>query len=161
MDLSLIKFVVVVLASNCIVYLYCYVGSLTTDQFLRYGDVAYEFPWYKLPVDVQRNFPLIIANAQRPQCFNGLNIIDLNLVIFIKVRYTDEFSTGSFSSELEFNFFWFLDNENCHQLLHDVQTSRPVTDVKLIGTRSERCIINLRFAFIVVPDTTSAFRKIL
>lgn len=129
MDLSLIKFVVVVLASNCIVYLYCYVGSLTTDQFFRYGDVPYEFPWYKLPVDLQRYFPLIITNAQRAQCFNGLNIIDLNLVIFTKVRNTDDFFTGSFSSEWEFNSFWFSDNENCHQLLHDVQTTRPVTDV--------------------------------
>lgn len=85
MDLSLIKFVVVVLASNCIVYLYCYVGSLTTDQFLRYGDVAYEFQWYKLPVDLQKYFPLMIANAQRPQIFTGFSIIELNLVTFTKV----------------------------------------------------------------------------
>lgn len=126
MDLSLIKFVVVVLASNCIVYLYCYVGSLTTDQFLRYGDVAYEFQWYKLPVDLQKYFPLIIANAQRPRIFSGFNIIDLNLVTFTKV---DANQIYELTFKWEILIYWYSDNENCHQLLHDVQTNRPVADV--------------------------------
>lgn len=34
---------------------------------------------------MQKYFPLIIANAQQPQIFTGLNIIDLDLVAFAKV----------------------------------------------------------------------------
>lgn len=76
----------VVLLSTGNTFLYCFVGSLTTDQFRRYGDIAYEFKWYNLPIDMQKYFPLIIGNAQRPKVFTGLNIIDLNLSAFTKVK---------------------------------------------------------------------------
>lgn len=85
MDFSVIKFSVVEFESNCIVFLYCFVGSLTTDQFHRFGDISYEFEWYQLPIDLQKYLTLIIADAQRPQVFTGFNIIDSSLMTFTKV----------------------------------------------------------------------------
>lgn len=79
------KFVVVVQLSTSIVFMYCYVGSLTTQQFLRYSVVWYEIPWYKLPIDLQKFIPLIIANTQQPLIFQGFAIIKLNLAAFTKV----------------------------------------------------------------------------
>lgn len=87
MDLSVIKFSVVEFESNCIIFIYCSVGSLATDQFHRFGDISYEFEWYKLPIDLQKYFTLIIADAQRPRVFTGFNIIDSNLMMFTKVYF--------------------------------------------------------------------------
>lgn len=84
MDLSLVKFIVVVQLSTSIVFMYCYVGSLTTQQFLRYSVVWYEIPWYKFSIDLQKLIPLIIANTQKPLIFQGFAIIKLNLAAFTK-----------------------------------------------------------------------------
>lgn len=85
LDLSLVKFIVVIQLSTSIVFSYCYVGSLTTHQFLSFGDIWYELPWYKLPIELRTFIPLIIAHTQRPLVYNGFNIIDLNLAAFTKV----------------------------------------------------------------------------
>lgn len=63
----------------------CYVGSYTTENFLRFGDASYESMWYKLPTDLQKYVILIIAEAQRPRVFNGFGVIDLNLMAATKV----------------------------------------------------------------------------
>lgn len=69
------------------IFLYCYVGTLTTVQFLRFSDVVYESIWYKFPVKLQKYLRLIIADAHRPRAFDGFGIMDLNLVAFAKVFY--------------------------------------------------------------------------
>lgn len=72
-------------ASTGSVFLYCYVGSMITDQFFIYGDIAYESDWHKLPLGLQKYFQLIIADAQRQRVFTGFNVIDLDLTAFTKV----------------------------------------------------------------------------
>lgn len=67
------------------IFLYCFVGSLTTDIFWCYADVSYESHWYKFPVTLQKYMRMIIADANRPRIFTGLGIIDLNLMSFLKV----------------------------------------------------------------------------
>lgn len=70
-------------------FVYCYIGSLTTEIFFLYGDISYESDWYKLPIEQQKLLQLIIADAQRPQIFHGFGIIESNLTTFIKVdRYS-------------------------------------------------------------------------
>lgn len=59
---------------------------MTTNEFLRYGDIAYQSEWIKMPNKLQKFIPLIIADAQRPLIFEGLNIIVLNLMTFTKVN---------------------------------------------------------------------------
>lgn len=68
------------------VFLFCSVGSYTTDNFLRFADISYESLWYKFPPDLQKYLRLIIADAQRPQVFRGFGIVDLNLMAFAKVN---------------------------------------------------------------------------
>lgn len=74
-----------ILSSTGTVFLYCYTGSLTTDQFLRYGDIAYESDWFLMPIEMQTYLILIIADAQRPLEFHGMRIINLNLATFASV----------------------------------------------------------------------------
>lgn len=78
--------------STGVVFLYCYVGSLTTDQFLRFGNIAYESEWFKMTVEQQKLIQLIIADAQRPLVFHGLQLINLNLEAFGKVNFNPRFS---------------------------------------------------------------------
>lgn len=85
MDLGVLTLLSTVLGSPGTVFLYCFIGSLSTDQFIDFGQRSYEFDWYKLPINLQTFVQLIIADAQRPQIYNGFNIIDLNLPAFVKV----------------------------------------------------------------------------
>lgn len=88
LDLNILVFFNALLSSDFAVFLYCYIGSLTTDQFLRYGDISYESGWYRLPIDLQTFIELIIADGQRSLSFHGFNIINLNLNAFTKVMRT-------------------------------------------------------------------------
>lgn len=67
------------------IFLYCYVGSSTTDFFHRYADVSFESVWYKFPTKLQQYLRLIIADGHRARIFTGLGIIDLNLILFTRV----------------------------------------------------------------------------
>lgn len=75
------------------IFLYCYVGTVTTVKFLQFSDAVYESLWYKFPVELQKYLRLIIANAQRPRAFDGFGIMDLNLVAFTKVSSSSNFVT--------------------------------------------------------------------
>lgn len=69
------------------IFLYCFVGSLTTEQSLRFVDISYESQWYKLSMDQQKIIHILMVNAQRPLIFSGFQIIELNLITFIKVQF--------------------------------------------------------------------------
>lgn len=86
MDLNMVVLLGSVQASAGNVFVYCYSGSLTTNQFLRFGDISYESEWNQMPIKLRKFIQLIIADAQRPLVYDGLNLIDLNLAAFTKVR---------------------------------------------------------------------------
>lgn len=85
LDLSLLSLIIACTLSISTVFLYCYIGSLTTEQFHCFGDVSYESEWYELPVKQQKFILLIITDARRPLVFHGFNIISLNLWVFTTV----------------------------------------------------------------------------
>lgn len=68
------------------IFLYCFVGSLTTSIFWGNADIAYESLWYKLPIDLQKYLLLLLVDAQRPIIFHGFGIINLDLIFFMKVK---------------------------------------------------------------------------
>lgn len=68
------------------ILLYCYIGSLTTESFLRYGDAAYEFDWTKMPIELRTFIQLVICDAQRSLVYIGFNLVDLNLFTFVNVN---------------------------------------------------------------------------
>lgn len=77
----------IVLSSGNI-FLFCFVGSLTTTVFRGYAEITYESIWYKFPADLQKHVLLIIADAQRPQSFDGFGFIHLSLTFFMTVVLT-------------------------------------------------------------------------
>lgn len=85
LDLSALSLIIASTLSIGTVFLYCFIASLTTEQFSCYGDIAYESEWYKFPIKLQKCIHIIIADAQRPHVFYGFKILDLNLWAFTKV----------------------------------------------------------------------------
>lgn len=86
LDLNVLLLIIAFQMATGIVFLYCFTGSMATEQFFRYGNVSFESDWYKFPIELQKYVLLIIANAQQPKIFNGFSIIDLNLLAFTKVN---------------------------------------------------------------------------
>lgn len=124
LDLSFVVWMIGLPMSVGTVFLYCYVGSSTTSQFLRYGDITYMSNWLELPIELQKCIHVLIANTQRPLIYNGLNLIDLNLMTFAKVKILAAPCCMLPLRMKDFPIFIvFADSENCHYLLHDVQTS--------------------------------------
>lgn len=71
---------------------YCFLGTLATDSYQNYADLLYETHWYKLPLNLQKLYILMIANAQKPIYYHGFGIIQLKLNIFIKVMIQNSIS---------------------------------------------------------------------
>lgn len=68
-------------------FIYCYFGKTSTENFLKITDCLYESDWLNLPVDLQKYFIFMIGNAKRPLCFCGFEICTLNLETFTKVSW--------------------------------------------------------------------------
>lgn len=85
MDMGILVGILTIVTGTGNIFLYCFVGSLTTTMFRRYADLSYESLWYKFPVDLQKYSLLIIVDAQRPRIFDGIGFIELNLIFFMKV----------------------------------------------------------------------------
>lgn len=66
-------------------YGYCYVGKYSTDYFLAYADRLYESNWMRLPIELRRTFPFMIAHAQIPLYYHGSHMVVLSLELFLKV----------------------------------------------------------------------------
>lgn len=49
------------------------------------ADCLYEANWQELPPELQKNFILMIQNAQRPCFYHGFGMAILNLETFTKV----------------------------------------------------------------------------
>lgn len=106
-------------------FVYCFMGSLTTEQFLGYSDIVYESDWYKMPIDMQKLLQFVIIDAQRPHIFNGFGIIDSNLTTFVKVIHTCRQKSLFSKSYIRVRS---TDHENGHHLLHDVQEAHGLEE---------------------------------
>lgn len=116
LDLNIVVVVLSLQMSTGTVFLYCYAGSLTTSQFLRYGNISYESDWVEMPIELRKFIQILIADAQRPLIFRGLNLVDLNLAAFTKVNLI-QCNLSKNSDKL--SFANQSGSENRSQLLHD------------------------------------------
>lgn len=66
-------------------YLYCYYGKRTTDDYAAFGHRLYETNWMIFPNNLQKILVLMIAHAQKPVHFHGYHFVYLNLDLFVKV----------------------------------------------------------------------------
>lgn len=86
-DMNLYMITVSTTGSGSVLFLNCYFGEKAANSYL---DMAQHFymmsAWYKLPIDLQRYYVLMMANAQRPTYYDGLGIAYLNIPTFGRVR---------------------------------------------------------------------------
>lgn len=68
---------------------------MATESYLQMADSLYEADWQHLPVEMQKYFIPMMANAQLSLCYSGFGMITLNLETFKKV------SDSSFGNVLE------------------------------------------------------------
>lgn len=76
----------VLFARMLYLFLYCYFGKLTTDNYKDMAYSLYECNWQDLPVNLQKYFILMIGNASIPVEYNGFGIAVLNLETYTRVR---------------------------------------------------------------------------
>lgn len=74
-----------ILVSALSMFLYSFFGQLTKETYMDIVDVYYESNWLNLPLDLKKSFVVMIANAQRPICYDGFGVAFLNLDTFLKV----------------------------------------------------------------------------
>lgn len=67
-------------------FLYCYYGERSTENYAAFGDCLYESNWMNLPKDLQKDFVLMIAHAQKELYYHGNKVVNLNLELFLKVK---------------------------------------------------------------------------
>lgn len=74
-----------VMVSTSLLFWYCYFGKIATDSFEAMSDCLYESDWPSLPIELQKYFIIMIANAQRKVHYHGFGIVKLDLEAFTKV----------------------------------------------------------------------------
>lgn len=66
-------------------FLYCFLGKLTSESYEAMGNSLYNSNWHELPLVLQKYFIIMIANAQIPQNYDGYGITTLKLGTFSNV----------------------------------------------------------------------------
>ncbi|XP_055301621.1 odorant receptor 85b-like [Sitodiplosis mosellana] len=69
-------------------FLFCYYGKRTNVYYYLMGHSLFESNWYLLSYELQKFYVLMIANAQLPVNYHGMNVVDLNLERFTKILNT-------------------------------------------------------------------------
>lgn len=85
-DFDIIIIVTVIFVGISTLFSYCYYGKLATESFLKIGDCLFDANWQSLPVQLQKYFVIMIADAQRELYYHGFEVAILNLITFNKVN---------------------------------------------------------------------------
>lgn len=67
-------------------FVYCYFGQFATNNGLKLYDHLYKMDWYNLPLPIQNCVILMLANTERKLIYEGFHMVDLNLLLFGKVK---------------------------------------------------------------------------
>lgn len=68
-------------------YLYCHFGDQVTQRFEDIGDAVYQIDWYALPLDMQKNLPMVIALTQKRVFVRGFADTRSTREVFKKVTF--------------------------------------------------------------------------
>lgn len=68
-----------------IVFVLCLFGRLATESFDQLQNYLFESDWRNLPLNLQKDYFLMLVNAQRSLHYHGFGIVNLNLETFTKV----------------------------------------------------------------------------
>lgn len=61
---------------------------MATDSFDQMAPCLFASNWRKLPIELQKCYVILIANAQRPVYYHGCSVIILNFETFSNVSYS-------------------------------------------------------------------------
>lgn len=72
-------------------FIYCYFGKMSTDNFAKMSDCVYfEMKWDRLSVKFQTYVVLMIQNMQRPIFYRGFDVATMDLNTFLRVSWPTE-----------------------------------------------------------------------
>lgn len=71
-------------------FVYCYFGKQATSSYEQMGNCLYNLNWIDLPIKLQKNLIVMIANMQKPIHYHGFKFAILDLKTFIQVRISNE-----------------------------------------------------------------------
>lgn len=88
--------------SASILFLFCYFGRLTTENYEEMANSLYDSNWHEISVQQQKSIFIMITNMQTPVQYHGFGIATLNLETFSKVRRKDNATNVYFEYIIEY-----------------------------------------------------------
>lgn len=71
-------------------YVFCHFGDQITQQFNDVQDAVFNMAWYKFPLEMQKNIPMIISLAQKEVYVEAFGNIHCTREIFMKVKFSEK-----------------------------------------------------------------------
>lgn len=99
-------------------FLNCDFGDYLSQQYSHIGDAYYEASWYVLPLDMQKNWPIVIGFGQLEVGVQGLGNTHCNRVLYLKVCKMQIVQLDM--TKLYSVPFHSTDHQNCILWLHAV-----------------------------------------
>lgn len=72
--------------SFVVIFCVCEFGHQLTQEFEMFDEKLCQFNWYLLPIELQRMFVIVMANAQQPNVMQGFGNIQCTRDSFKQVR---------------------------------------------------------------------------
>lgn len=85
LDYNLCLLFMAVTSNVATISVYCYFGKMATESYKDMSYCLFESNWLYLPVELQKFFIMMIANAQIPLQYHAFHIVTLNLETLTKV----------------------------------------------------------------------------
>lgn len=110
---------ILICVGSCVanLYLYCFAGTILTNNCLLFSDALFKSNWHTMPIMFQKYFIIMIAETQIPVYLEGCGIIRLSLESFSKVKLYAFYQEEKINL---FNYLEFSDVARSSQLLFDV-----------------------------------------
>lgn len=68
------------------IYILCHFGQRVTQHYECLEYECYAISWYMLPLNIQKNWPIMIRVAQKPIELRGIGSIGLNRQTYMQVK---------------------------------------------------------------------------
>lgn len=88
-----------------IIFVFCNFGEIFTKSFIEINHAIAECEWYSFPIELQRNFLIILGNTKKSIVLKGFGNIDLSRDTFKRVGI---FQCRPWSHATENRFYNFL-----------------------------------------------------
>lgn len=85
LDYNLCLLFMAVTSNVATISVYCYYGKMATESYKDMAYCLFESNWLYLPVELQKFFIMMIADAQIPLQYHAFHIVTLNLETLTKV----------------------------------------------------------------------------